>query len=436
MLETIREFALEQLAASGEGHEVHRLHAHYVVTLAETVWELPDGPVTERRRRLRSEIGNFRVALGWTLDDEPDKAVQLVGALVNYWIAYGSFTEGRDWVERILQRNPDAPSRYRARALLAAGWLAMDHGDLSQAEIYLTEAVAMSRDVADERLLAKCLGILGLVALKRNNLERARQLFEEVRTYAVSREPIHLAIATASLGQVTMAMGDLATAQALFEDALAIHQSGSGPTGVGFGYLYLGQVTQTRGDHVRAAECFRESFTHFVDAEDLGNAIRPLEGLASTLVTSQPDQAARLLGATAVMRDEDGWPRDPLEVPAFERTVELARTTLGEPAFDAAWDAGRHLSWDEVVDAVDTLAAALAAPGSPSAPESHESHGLSPRELEVLRLLVEGRSNRSIGDSLSLSERTIENHVFHILTKLGLESRTAAATYAVRHGLA
>ena len=62
-------------------------------------------------------------------------------------------------------------------------------------------------------------------------------------------------------------------------------------------------------------------------------------------------------------------------------------------------------------------------------------HGLTPRELEVLRLLVEGHSNRRIGDTLSLSERTVENHVTHILAKLGLESRTAAATYAVRQGL-
>lgn len=61
--------------------------------------------------------------------------------------------------------------------------------------------------------------------------------------------------------------------------------------------------------------------------------------------------------------------------------------------------------------------------------------GLTRREQEVLRLLTEGRSNRAIADALSLSERTVEAHVLHILAKLRLESRTAAATWAVRHGL-
>jgi DNA-binding NarL/FixJ family response regulator len=63
------------------------------------------------------------------------------------------------------------------------------------------------------------------------------------------------------------------------------------------------------------------------------------------------------------------------------------------------------------------------------------AHGLTAREREVLHHLAEGRSNRVIAETLSLSERTVENHVLHILTKLGVESRTAAATWAVRHGV-
>lgn len=61
---------------------------------------------------------------------------------------------------------------------------------------------------------------------------------------------------------------------------------------------------------------------------------------------------------------------------------------------------------------------------------------LSPRELEVLRLIVSGRTNAEIAASLFLSERTVHRHVSNILTKLGVRSRTSAAMYAVRHGLA
>jgi DNA-binding NarL/FixJ family response regulator len=93
------------------------------------------------------------------------------------------------------------------------------------------------------------------------------------------------------------------------------------------------------------------------------------------------------------------------------------------------------LTWDEVLAEVDALLDAIGddadAAGVPA-----DTYGLSPREVEVLRLLVEGHSNREIGDQLFLSDRTVENHVGHILTKLNLDSRTAAATWAVRHQLA
>jgi non-specific serine/threonine protein kinase len=435
MLETIREYALEQLAASGEAPGIRRLHAYAFLALAETAWEAPDGPITERWiRRLRPEIGNLRVALAWALDDDPDKAEQLFGALVLYWVMHGSLTEGRDLAERMLQRNPGAPDRHRARLLLAAGWLAMDHGDLTIAETHLTEAVARARDADDERLLIECWSILGLVALKGNHPERARQLFDEVRMRTVRSEPIHLAMTTANLGQVAMAMGDLPEAQDLFEEALAIHQAGSGPTGVGFGYMYLGQLLVARRAYARAVACFRTSFTLFAGAVGPSLAVRPLEGLASAVVTSQPAVAARLLAAAAVIRDEDGRPRDVLEAPAYDQTVVAATTALGETAFAAAWEAGTRLAWDQVCAEVDALADAIADSADVS-PTLAGTHGLSLREREVLRLVAEGHSNRAIADRLSISQRTVENHVGHILDKLGLDSRTAAATWAVRHDL-
>jgi DNA-binding NarL/FixJ family response regulator len=94
------------------------------------------------------------------------------------------------------------------------------------------------------------------------------------------------------------------------------------------------------------------------------------------------------------------------------------------------------LSPDELL--TETMALGTVTPDARALhlPDADSRHGLTPREREVLRLLVDGRSNRAIAETLSLSERTVENHVLHILTKLGLESRTAAATYAVRHGLA
>jgi len=62
--------------------------------------------------------------------------------------------------------------------------------------------------------------------------------------------------------------------------------------------------------------------------------------------------------------------------------------------------------------------------------------GLSERELEVLRLVAEGRTNREIAGALVLSEKTVARHVTSIFTKLGVENRSSAAAYAHRNGLA
>ena len=438
MLETIREYAAEQLVVSGEEPVIRQRHAHHGVALGEKLWELSyRGPETSSwMRQLQAEIGNIRAALSWALKHDPVEAVRLAGALDEYWVMFGSPTEGRDWIERALAAAPNAPSRYRARALLAAGWLAMDRDELAYADACLAEALARARKEDDTMLLTSCLLIGGHVALKSNDLARAGQRFEELRTHAVTGEATLLAMATASLGQVAMVKGDLAAAQDLFEQALAIHQSGSSPIGVAFGHLYVGQVTLARGDYARAARSFHEATIRFAAAWGSGGAVRAVEGLAGVVVISQPDQAARLLGAAAAIREGDEWRRDQLEVPAYEQTMATARSALGEPAFVAAWKAGESLSWDDLLAEVDALVGTITEPPTRLAPEPDVTHGLTPRETEVLHLLAEGRTNRTIAEVLFLSERTVEHHVQHILTKLGLESRTAAATYAVRHGLA
>lgn len=63
------------------------------------------------------------------------------------------------------------------------------------------------------------------------------------------------------------------------------------------------------------------------------------------------------------------------------------------------------------------------------------THGLSERELQVLQLMADGRSNREIGKSLWISETTVKTHVSHILHKLGRSDRTQAVLYAVGEGM-
>ena len=156
----------------------------------------------------------------------------------------------------------------------------------------------------------------------------------------------------------------------------------------------------------------------------------------------QSAQAVRLLAAATALLEEFGthvlvdWQPE-IEIDA---KVAVLRAELGDAACAAAWSAGRALSLDEAVAEADRVfAAAEQAPASETAPppvlDAAARSGLSPRELEVVRLLAAGRSNREIADALYISHGTATTHVRNVLGKLGLGSRTAVAAWAIRHGL-
>lgn len=98
----------------------------------------------------------------------------------------------------------------------------------------------------------------------------------------------------------------------------------------------------------------------------------------------------------------------------------------------------KTLSIGEFIDMIKSL------PSTPPAPERHlrplPSDGdmrtlLSERELEVVRLVADGLSNKQISRRMELSDKTVKNHVSHILAKLQLTARTQVAVHALRAGL-
>jgi DNA-binding CsgD family transcriptional regulator len=104
-------------------------------------------------------------------------------------------------------------------------------------------------------------------------------------------------------------------------------------------------------------------------------------------------------------------------------------------AFQAAWDAGLAMPLEDAVAYALDASHPVDASDAPEPAASNDDPGISPREREVLRLLVDGMSNQEIAEALFISPHTVASHVANIMNKLGVESRTAAATYAVRNGL-
>jgi DNA-binding CsgD family transcriptional regulator len=163
-------------------------------------------------------------------------------------------------------------------------------------------------------------------------------------------------------------------------------------------------------------------------AEALLGAMVGIAGVA--LTRGQAAQAARLLGAIEAARDEVGMRRASNWLHA-ERITTDTRAALGAKAFAEAWSLGRLLTLEEAVSEAFALAAPEASPRAP-----RDATGLTPREVDVLRLLVEGKSDREIGEALFIGTRTVQTHVANLFAKLGVNARAEAAAVAVRQGIA
>jgi non-specific serine/threonine protein kinase len=153
------------------------------------------------------------------------------------------------------------------------------------------------------------------------------------------------------------------------------------------------------------------------------------------LANRQLERAARLLGAAHALRDALGVARLHHHVYG-ERVMSDTRQGLGEKVFTAAWTAGRELTIDAAIADAVALAAELQPLNKAEVPPlDRHTASLSPRELDVLRLLIAGHSDREIGEVLFIGVRTVETHVAHIFAKLGVNARAEAAAVAVRQGL-
>ncbi|MCD6032653.1 MAG: hypothetical protein K0S78_4835 [Thermomicrobiales bacterium] len=439
MLETVREFGLEQLALSGENEAMREGYLACYLALAERGAPALPGPDQGHwLRRFRAERDNLRAALTWALAHQPQDALRLAGALAYFWFLRGDFAEGAAWLERALAADDGANPAARARALFGAATIALFHRANGQAEALLDEAEALTSALGDSHGLAQILVLRGMHAEDQGDYGAAERLLETaLRVLDPSRHPVWTSIAIDHLGGAAYGQGDLSRAVARFEEALTLQRATRDAWGLANSLNMLGYVRCEQGDLAAAAAAQRESLALRWEQSLLEDVARCLRGLAAVAAMSgQAERAAQLFAATEILSETFGFAVAHPERGLFEKAMALARARLGEAGFAAAWAQGRELS---LVDAVIKANESETPVIDDARPSSYRSatapYGLTPRELDVLRLLVDGRSDRQIGDALSISHRTVMRHVEHILAKLDVDSRTAAATQAVRLNL-
>jgi predicted ATPase/DNA-binding CsgD family transcriptional regulator len=465
MLETVREYAVEQLVARGEEDAARRAHAEFFRELVELAGPGLRGPEQQRwRDALEADLDELRAALTWTLrdtasPDDLDRGLRLVGALWYFWFHRGLTGEGRRWLARALDRG-HTHGQVRAEALLGAGTLAWRQGDCGTARTHLDESALLWREIGHQAGLAETLHVLGHVRFDQRDYHAARGLFaESLGRYRQADDTIgglpllgdlglvayhegdHHGAASAwgdslalyrqhglkdrvagvlnGLGDLARLAGDHGQAAALYEESLTLWRELRGTPGVASALHKLGQVSRSTRDPAGARAYFAESIAM---QQELGNKqgiAECLAGLAGVAADSgRPRQAAQVFAAATQLLAAIGVPLAPADQAVLTRDLDTVRRRLDTKTWQALQEAGSTLS------TTDAIALALT--------DDTASAPLSDREVEILRLVADGLSDREIGARLTISPHTVHRHVANIRTKLGQPSRAAAVAHAAR----
>ena len=535
MLETIREFALERLVEAGEEELIRRQQAHFYVALVEGLEpHLEGGPQQGASfQRLAAELDNLRAAFQWSLErGAVDLGLRLAAATRRHWVIRGPLSEGRQWLDAALRQSDPAMTVetrvlvtpvVRAKALEAAGNLAVNQGDPGAAAAFFEAALEVYTEQGDKRRIAALLvelgclpGNAGTLARRQELVEQGLLLFHELgdagnvvwargvlsdlawdqgdreRARALRTENLvsarHLgdkwAIAQALyiLAGVAPDQDDLAQATACLEESIALYREVGEQEDQAWALCELADVVRRQRAHRRATTLYQESLaifrdlghqdaigqvlyklgwaaldeaeyqharSHFEQAlvhyralENTVGSVYSLAGVATVAgAQGQPARAARLFGAAEALLETHSGEAQLLTDADRQHGVQASRAQLEEPAWKAAWTEGRALTLEQAIayamgespgtgESTNSSLQRVPATTAPSLPA-----GLTEREIEVLRLVAAGLTDKAAAERLIISPRTVHAHLQAIYSKLGVNTRTAAVRFAVDHHL-
>jgi non-specific serine/threonine protein kinase len=445
LLETVREFALERLQASGQADAARRAHAEYFESLvAEAVPRL-GGP--EQRvwlDVLARDLDNLRAALRWLINSADQaslgKAARLNWLLWPFWWARGYLSEARRWSQAILDQ-PASCQIDRARAAWVASTAALDQGEYAAAPALIKTCLDVFEQGEDALGLARALLVEGWAAPIEGDLQRGLDAHQSsIEQFRRAEDETGVILALAGQANTAMLMGDLDAATRYNTDALALARELGDTHSQAQVLEALGVVALEQGDPDRAAATFRQSMQLCLDVGSLELLCYCLVGLACVAQAEHAlERSAQLLGAANGLRERSGLGVWPVRSKIEKRYAQALRR--GDPAgLEHAYATGRGLGLHAASALAMQADAVRTVPwrGSETPPGQGAASvigPLSPREIEVAALIAEGKTSKEIADELVITERTADTHAAHIRDKLGLRSRAEIAAWAVRQGL-
>ncbi|HEX8917689.1 MAG TPA: tetratricopeptide repeat protein [Chloroflexota bacterium] len=450
LLEPVRQYAAELLREGDGGRlaesAVRRRHAELYLSLSEEAASQFHGPHQKMwLDRLEAEHDNTRAALTWSLTGVAGPEAPVHGAAAGsmglklaanlwmFWYIRGYLQEGEEWLNRLLETNPEAAPSERAKALTGLGGLLYAQRQFDAARTPYQEALRLNRALNNQQAVATTLGNLANLARATEDFEEALRLQEEsleIRQALGDTEGV--ATSLRNLAAIAHMQGDMENARRFCEEGLAMHRQLHDVGGEAVALNNLGEVWAGLHDWKRAEELFEEGLAL---ARGLGSReliVACLDNLGYTAFeTGRYQRAASLHAAAHELRTRMGTSLYSTDLPRWESRLDALRKVLQEQ-YDRIWAQGREFSLDEAIEfalqatiaGTDTVPSAGGRGDSPVLP-------LTAREQEIALLVADGRTNREIARTLSLAARTVDTHVSNILKKLDLRSRAQIATWAM-----
>ena len=474
LLSTFRQYALAKLTASDELDAVRARHASFFHRFGlEAQASLSGADQVRWLERLEREDDNLREALDTLFERHPARAAELAGALWPFAYQRGYYSEARSWFERVLSNEEAISAEARVDALLKAGEVAFLQCDYPVAVAHLQRAVALLGVAGDRSALATALQRLGSIAREQGRYDESRGLHERsMEIWETLGDDQAVAASRNYLGFAAWLSGDFAAAERHCAAALAEFRRAGDLRNIAATLISFGAAATYRGEAEQAAQrlsealaisrrlgfqegiawslnelavlsrrrrrAAREAETMLRDAlrvhHQLGDRWRitsVLEEIAgSALARTDAKLAVALLACADATREQLGTPLPPAEAPDRDAALDRLRRRLSADAFATAWSQGCATGLDEAIDDAILAIEGLDADDTPGAVPI-----LTPRELAVLELLVQGHTNQEIAATLYISPSTAGVHVSNILRKLRAKRRVDAAGLAHQLGL-